>query len=116
MKSLKSILKEVDSERFGPDKNWSVSAAELAKKAQDPQFIAQLKQHVPQAGTKLVAIITNLVPDASLAALSDADFHSFLKALGRSLDTKRAAELEKKSEPSEPSGVAAIGKPEKTTS
>src|SRR3990167_9174727 len=114
MKSLKSLFKEVDNERFRPDKDWSVSAAELAKKAQDPQFLAQLKHHAPQAGTKLVAIITNLVPDVSLAALSDADFQTFLKALGRSLDTKRAEQIERKSEPSEPSGVAAIGKPEKT--
>ena len=122
MKSLKKLLKEADpgqsffksAHQPGADKNWSISASDLAKKAQDQQFISKLKQHTPYAHAELVKMMSGMVPDRVLAALSDEDFKNFMKRLGEALDTKRVISQEEKSKPSPSSGVAAVTKPEKT--
>jgi len=75
--------------------NWSISAADLTKQANDPNFINKLRTHTPQAGEEFAEKASNVIPPDILSSMSDESFNGFVKKLTSILDLKRF-ELRKK--------------------
>lgn len=89
--------------------SWTISAQDLAKKAQDPSFIAKLKTHVPQPGADLAKIVADFVSPIMLQGVSDEVYGGFIKRLKQILDTKRYQASRMR--PKEPAAATVSGRP-----
>jgi len=90
----------------GTGRTWSISAADLQKKAQDPTFIAKLKQHSPLPGADVAVDVAKMVPAHAISNMSDEAFAGFVKKLGEILSVERY-KIQQKAARSPATGVGA---------
>lgn len=98
---LKKIYRIVEQDFFkstgtpGKDPSWSVSAADLKKNFNNPEFTKNLTKHTGVTGARHLAnTISKMVPSAPLVRFTDAEFQQFMDHLHQVLDAVRHQERE----------------------
>lgn len=99
MKTLKQLFKEIsvnedEKSDFGGQTsgelgsgNWSLSAADLNKQAQDPVARAKMTTHTKTSVGQLIGRIAQQFPPDSLVGFTQAEIDSFEKQMNDLLDT-----------------------------
>lgn len=94
MKTLKQIVKEARLDEYEGQSsgqvgsgNWSMSATDLAKNAQNPDARSQMTKHSKTSADQLIGRISQwLTPDA-LVGMTQAEISSFENKINQLVDT-----------------------------